>query len=111
MAIHDIVNVKHKLYVAHNIISWEIRSDKRYTRYYLGPNYPGRYLTQREAEVLSHIQNKTYEEIADVMALSKRTIEAYAKKIFDKLCCSSKKELCECVLQYLIINELKEIMQ
>lgn len=104
-------SVENDLNVNHNFISWKIKSDKRYTRYYLGPNYPGRYLTRRELEVLSLIQNKTYQEIANLMALSRRTIEAYVKKILDKLCCTSKKELCEFVLQYIIVNELTEIMQ
>ncbi len=72
---------------------WKIENHNGRKKYYLKNFHPTKYLTQREAEVVCYIHNRTYADIARVLNLSKRTIELYAKNIMVKFNCSSKREL------------------
>lgn len=62
--------------------------------YFLGKNFPGIYLTQREAEcMLNFLKRKTVTEAALELNLSPRTVEFYLKNMKTKLECKSKSEL------------------
>ncbi len=66
---------------------------KKHPRYFIGNEYPGIYLTEREFQVATLISNKKYREIAELYQLSERTVEYYVTTIKYKLACSSKTEL------------------
>src|SRR3990167_6538437 len=62
-------------------------------RYYLGKYYPNMYFTLREMDVaVLLIKNCTYQQIAEILSLSARTIEYYTKQIRLKLRCDKKSE-------------------
>lgn len=62
--------------------------------YFLGTNFPGIYLTQREAEcMLNFLEERTVSEAALILNLSPRTVEFYLKNMKVKLECKTKSEL------------------
>lgn len=62
--------------------------------YYLGGDFPGVYLTPREAEcMVLLLLHYTNEEVAQKLNLSTRTIEFYVKNMRQKLDCPSKMQL------------------
>lgn len=64
---------------------------KEYTRTFLGPEFPGVYLTAREEECsLLLLEGMTLKEIAKILGLSPRTVEFYLKNIKTKLNCRTK---------------------
>ena len=57
-------------------------------RLYLGEDYPGKYLTKKEIEVVKWLAiGKTAEEIAIILSSSKRTVETHITVIKEKLNC------------------------
>ncbi len=76
--------------------------------YYLGDQYPGVYLTKREAECMFWIvQNHTIGSTALKMQLSARTVEFYVKNMKLKLHCASKTQLIEKILQTDLLQQLE----
>lgn len=64
---------------------------KNYARVYLGPEFPGIYLTAREEEcAICIMQGNTLKEVAKTLDLSPRTVEFYLKNIKNKLNCRTK---------------------
>lgn len=69
-------------------------------KYPLGQSFPGVCFTQREAQVAFHFtQGLTMTKIAEVLALSPRTVEFYVNNMRSKLKCRSKSELVEKIMQ------------
>ena len=63
-------------------------------KYYLGDDYPGVYFTEREAQcMVFFLKYYTNWRAADVLKLSKRTIDSYLTAMRKKLDCKSKAEL------------------
>ena len=92
-------------------IDWKLKKEHTNVKYFLGRHYPGRYLTQREAEVLSLIPDRTYKEIARILQLSHRTIEAYAHALMRKLSCKTKRELSTMISQHDFIEPLQTLIE
>ena len=92
-------------------IDWKLKKKHTNVKYFLGRHYPGRYLTQREAEVLSLIPNRTYKEIAGILKLSHRTIEAYTHALMRKLNCKTKRELSTMISQHDFIESLQALIE
>jgi DNA-binding NarL/FixJ family response regulator len=90
-------------------IHWEVKDHNSKKKYFLNIVRSNKYLTQREAEVMCHIHNKTYSDIAKLLNLSKRTIELYAKNVMVKLNCSSKKQV-KSIISSQEIRELEKII-
>lgn len=68
--------------------------------HFLGKNFPGIYLTPREAEcMMNFLEEKTVPEAAVYLNLSPRTVEFYLKNMKIKLECKTKSEL---------INKIRE---
>lgn len=64
------------------------------SRIFLGDKFPDVYLTQREAQCVYYLnQNKKRREIAELLNLSIRTVEAYITEAKIKTNCHSQKEL------------------
>ena len=67
------------------------KNKKNLSRIFLGPEFPGIYLTGREEECAIHLmQGNTLKEIARHLELSPRTVEFYMKNIKNKLNCRTK---------------------
>lgn len=65
-------------------------------KYYLTGEYKGIYLTKREAECLVCLaRGKTAKEMAKILKINHRTVEAFLEKIKNKLNCSTKSQLIE----------------
>lgn len=63
-------------------------------RYYLGGDMTNEYLTQKEVECLQWcIRGKTLEEIALILSIAKRTVEAHVDSVKRKLRCYKQFEL------------------
>lgn len=92
-------------------ITWECTKTQNHSKYFLACHDPNLYLTQREAQILTLIPNRTYQDIADLLNISKRTVEAYAHKIIVKLHCKTKRELNNLINQYDLINQLENIIE
>ena len=60
-------------------------------RIFLGDEYPGIYLTVREGELSQLLIDYRYREIAELMDISRRTIEYYTTNIKKKLRCDHKR--------------------
>jgi len=85
----------------------KIKEPRDLRTYYLGDQYPGVYLTKREAECMFWIvQNHTIGSTALKMQLSARTVEFYVKNMKLKLHCASKKQLIEKILQTHLLQQL-----
>ncbi|MCK4608603.1 MAG: helix-turn-helix transcriptional regulator [Gammaproteobacteria bacterium] len=62
--------------------------------YFLGNNFKGIYLTQREAECMMQLLlEKSFSGAAEKLKLSPRTVEFYVKNMRKKLNCNTKFEL------------------
>jgi DNA-binding CsgD family transcriptional regulator len=67
---------------------------RRFKKYPLGESYPGIYFTEREAQTIFHfLYGRTTVEVAEILGLSRRTIEFYVKNMKIKLNCRLKSEL------------------
>lgn len=77
-------------------------------RFFLGDDYPGVYLTVREAELAQLVVEHKYHEIADLMGISCRTIEYYTMNIKKKLRCQHKRELIYIICESGLLEQLKE---
>jgi DNA-binding CsgD family transcriptional regulator len=104
-----IQNDKHATEIV--LIDWKHKKIHNQSKYFLGCHYPNHYLTQREAEVLTLIPNRTYQEIAEILKLSRRTIEVYAHRLIIKLHCSTKRELNILIKQYNFISQLQNLIE
>lgn len=91
-------------------INWSRKSINNRVQYFLGDDFPGRYLTQREAEVLCLIPDYTYKGIGLQLGLSHRTVELYTANIMKKLNCSSKAELKKLVLEGNTLEPLRALL-
>ena len=68
-------------------------------RNFLGPEFPGIYLTNREQECVYFLmQGQTLKEIAYHLDLSPRTVEFYLKNVKHKLNCRTKFEIMRALL-------------
>lgn len=86
-----------------------IKKSRDLRSYFLGDNYPGIYLTKREAECMFWVvQDYTIAATAIKMGLSSRTVEFYVKNLKLKLACASKKELIEVILQTTLLQQLEQ---
>ncbi len=90
------------------------KQTRKFTRVLLGDRFPCVYFTQREAQcVYQLILNKKRKQIALLLGLSVRTIEAYITDAKAKTNCQSQKELIQIILKtdfvenYLANNRLK----
>ncbi|PHQ82242.1 MAG: hypothetical protein COB66_00665 [Coxiella sp. (in: Bacteria)] len=92
------------------MMKWQKRVYGQYTKYFMG-RYLGKYLTQREAEILCYFRDMKYAEIALIFNLSVRTVEAYSMNLQVKLGCNSKKEVLQliCEKDIEVLRELIEI--
>ena len=81
-------------------------------RYYLGQNYPNIYFTLREMDVaILLIKNHTYQQIANILTLSARTIEYYTKQIRLKLRCEKKSESIQLLRTMEVIQNYDSLKQ
>jgi DNA-binding CsgD family transcriptional regulator len=71
------------------------RRYKRHARKYsLGKSYPTIYFTEREAQTIFYfLYGRSAMEVADILSLSRRTIEFYVRNMKTKLDCRRKSEL------------------
>ncbi len=68
-------------------------------RIFLGPKFPGVYLTHREHQcALQLMEGCTLKEIALKLGLSPRTVEFYLKNIKNKLSCRTKYQMMRALL-------------
>ena len=68
-------------------------------RVFLGPKFPGVYLTHREHQcALQIMEGHTLKEIARTLELSPRTVEFYLKNIKNKLGCRTKYQMMRALL-------------
>ena len=73
------------------ILKKTLSRERGIKRYYLGESFPNIYFTLREMDVAALlIKHYTYQQIADALTLSARTIEYYTKQIRLKLHCDKK---------------------
>jgi DNA-binding CsgD family transcriptional regulator len=73
---------------------------KSLQRFYLGGQFPGIYLSFREAQCMCKLlEGKTLKVTGKELQLSTRTVEFYVSNIKKKLHCKKKKELIELVKQ------------
>lgn len=79
-------------------------------RVFLGSQFPGIYLTIREAELVQLFGDYKYYEIAKLMKISRRTVEYYANNIRKKIRCSSKNKLQALIKDSGILEQLREIV-
>lgn len=79
-------------------------------RVFLGSQFPGIYLTIREAELVQLFGEYKYHEIAKLMKISRRTVEYYAGNIRKKIRCPNKNKLKALIKQSGILEQLKEIV-
>ncbi len=69
-------------------------------RYYLGDEFPGIYLTERQAQCMAHfILGCSNRKVATLLDLSPRTIDAYTVDLKKKLGCYFKSQLVEKIKQ------------
>jgi DNA-binding CsgD family transcriptional regulator len=81
-------------------------------KYYLGPQFPEIYLTQREAECVYWItKGLTNKQTADEMQLSSRTIEYYLRNVRCKLNCYSKAHLIKLLQQAAFLPVIDQQVQ
>jgi|SRR3989339_1120662 len=79
-------------------------------RYYLDPPYQNIYFTPREVQCLFCCQKSSqYKVIARVLNLSDRTIEAYLRKIRDKINCHTKKEMMKFIHEIGFFKKYEEV--
>ena len=79
-------------------------------RIFLGKEFPGVYLTEREAEIAQLLEDYKYREIADLMNISRRTAEYYALNMKKKLNCHNKREMVYVLSESGVVEKLKEIV-
>lgn|SRR3990167_3788943 len=83
---------------------------KNLKEYFLGPQFPGIYLTKREADCMFLlVQDMTIVQTAEKLGLSARTVEFYVKNLKFKLHCGSKKQLIQKILQSTLLAQLAEV--
>lgn len=86
-----------------------VKPRQSHKKYYLGNLYPGVYFTQRETQTIYFLlRGNTIVEVAEILGLSRRTIEFYLKNMKSKLNCHSKSELISKVLQTDLFAQLDE---
>lgn len=76
-------------------------------RFFLGGKFYGIYLTEREFDVLRLMRLHRYKEIASLLGLSKRTVEAYVSKIRDKFGSPNKSHLINMLMCEGVIFEVE----
>ena len=76
-------------------------------RIFLGSEYPDIYLTIREAELAQLLGNYKYREIAELLKVSRRTIEYYTMNMKKKLHCRNKRELIYVIQHSGLLEQLK----
>lgn len=93
-----------------NAESAEMLSRKNHVnRFYLNSGFDSVYFTRREMEVaVLLLEPGTYEEIANQLNLSERTIECYVKHMKLKLGCSSKKKLMERIQKIDLVKRYRD---
>ena len=76
------------------------QGDRRFKRAFLAEGKAGPiYLTPRELQTLAHfVRGKTMVRVAQVLALSPRTVECYLVSLKRKFACESKSELIQWVV-------------
>lgn len=79
-------------------------------RIFLGGDFPGVYLTVREAEMAQLLEDFKYREIAALMKISRRTAEYYALNMKKKLRCHNKREMIYMLSTGGIVKQLEEIV-
>lgn len=79
-------------------------------RVFLGNQFPGIYLTIREAELVQLFGGYKYHDIANLMKISCRTVEYYANNIRKKIRCPSKNKLKVLLKESGILEQLKELV-
>ena len=77
-------------------------------RIFLGLEYPGIYLTLRESELAQLLEDYKYREIAELLTVSRRTIEYYATNMKKKLHCANKRELIYIIRHSGLLEQLKK---
>jgi DNA-binding CsgD family transcriptional regulator len=82
--------------------------DRRHPkRYFLGDKYPGLYLTARELECMHwFFKGYSYAGMAIEMQLSVRTIECYFGSVRLKLCCDSRDDLQDLIVETDLVQYL-----
>lgn len=79
-------------------------------RIFLGRDFPGVYLTVREAEMAQLLQDFKYREIASLMKISRRTAEYYALNMKKKLRCHNKREMIYFLTDTGLVNQLEDVV-
>lgn len=88
----------------------DVREKKAVNRVFLGPEFPGIYLTPREEECAIYLmQGSTLKEIAKALELSPRTVEFYLKNIKNKLNCRTKFQMMRALIITTWYRELSTI--
>ncbi len=86
-----------------------VKPRRSHQRYFLGSGYPGVYFTLRESQTIYFLlRGNTIAEVAEVLDLSRRTIEFYLKNMKSKLNCHSKSELISRVLKTNLLSQLHD---
>jgi two-component system, NarL family, invasion response regulator UvrY len=95
-------------YYHNEFLAFSLRMDVGSVWFFLGDRILNQ-LTEREREFLKwvcHEQEYTYDQIADQMQVSARTVDGYREAIFDKFAIKSKTGLVLFVLKHQLFDEL-----
>lgn len=88
----------------------DVREKRSANRVFLGPEFPGIYLTPREEECAIYLmQGSTLKEIAKALDLSPRTVEFYLKNIKNKLNCRTKFQMMRALIITTWYRELSDV--
>ncbi len=79
-------------------------------RYYLSNTPPTLYLSRRQAQCMAYfVKGYTNAEVAEILHLSVRTIDAYVIDMRKKMSCRSKKEMIKYVIETTFMNDVDKL--
>ncbi len=86
----------------------KVRHTSRGKKYFLGGQYYGIYLTEREFDILRLVRRYKYYEIAKMLGISRRTVESYTAKVKTKFNCENKAQMVNVLMQSGLLFEIEQ---